>query len=973
MKLHLHLSLAIGINCLPVCAAEFQGAKAILQQIAEANAKKPDDGGGSNAADNLLAKIKAFGNGAAALAPADAAAQWLALFDAYLAVPAELVQECQRDANGESSLSLNALVAVLPASNAWDDIIKGMEARAGEQSGILKNTMHLFATILGNDNTARLQAIDSLQSSVSRADDSNFSYYAEMFGDQLWDAIVATAADPKMALDLFERRLKALEFPSINKRQSRDSLKIPSLLNLVEPAQVERLLDRAVNLDVELNVQDKEMHTACVAATIRNLSKLVKPQWKLVQGIDDGALYEELVKKFPRTSNDYARSAADQVYFFFLIAKDRTKEAAELSKVIFTDTNSNSGGFNYGINNLIKKAELNDKLIPFLKEQLTQDPNLPLWEVLTSLSLSEGQSTEFLAFLKQMIAKPGLEPLQLAKMQATQLKGLLAMDKMEEAIPILRKMIQEKPQTTKEAGSEPLEHMVLLMKIGRLMNRQDLVEEALSAADEKVAKSSRDSSVGEFVDELVALHREVVAESVLATQLLRLSRPSGEYRSYELLSILTQLVDLYDKTGRHADVLFLLDNAPGWGAEELMQLNSPLPLIGSRSLAAIGRVDEAKKIVRRVVQDSPGDDAGYELLLKLGGDDIRDLLDQAYAQNRFEERPLIWKAKLLLDQGKLDEAEKTARAAIAVDPSDGEQGKGDRLRAYAVLADILEKKGDMDQAAGMRKALKAIRLSEDADDWQEAGLLSRAVAMYEESLGYFSDAYCIQSRLARHQSDLGEFEKAAEHYRRAFELMPDSFGRVESHCFGCEGTFTDPKAQTVAEKIFARLAEKLPDRAQVFYLYGYLKEAQDKPAEAAALFQKAVHFDPDYLNAWIHLATTAEAAGLAATERDTILGKILDLDPRGARGNSIFDRFSNLRTLWDRVIALEKAHPPLDPVSLYTLTASKAALEKVQDSRTGRFSSFSRYDENEPLRKQMLANPLISSSASLLEKAIGKE
>ena len=37
--------------------------------------------------------------------------------------------------------------------------------------------------------------------------------------------------------------------------------------------------------------------------------------------------------------------------------------------------------------------------------------------------------------------------------------------------------------------------------------------------------------------------------------------------------------------------------------------------------------------------------------------------------------------------------------------------------------------------------------------------------------------------------------------------MPDSFGRVESHCFGCERAFEGQRAQSLAEKIFTELAE----------------------------------------------------------------------------------------------------------------------------------------------------------------------
>ena len=70
------------------------------------------------------------------------------------------------------------------------------------------------------------------------------------------------------------------------------------------------------------------------------------------------------------------------------------------------------------------------------------------------------------------------------------------------------------------------------------------------------------------------------------------------------------------------------------------------------------------------------------------------VFDELFARDQFEERPLIWKAHVLRQQKKLDDAEKTIRQAIAIDPSDGEEGRGDRMRAYAELADILDAQGN---------------------------------------------------------------------------------------------------------------------------------------------------------------------------------------------------------------------------------------------------------------------------------------
>ena len=306
---------------------------------------------------------------------------------------------------------------------------------------------------------------------------------------------------------------------------------------------------------------------------------------------------------------------------------------------------------------------------------------------------------------------------------------------------------------------------------------------------------------------------------------------------------------------------------------------TPMLYVAARALLKTGHTEPARRAIQRLIESQAGYDPAYELFLEMGGPDLEAQLDTLSKRDRFEERPLIWKAKLQLDAGRVEEAETTVRKAIAIDPSDGEEGKGDRMRAYAVLADVLDKKGDPEQAKIMRGAVMAIRLSEHADDWWTAGLLTRAVKMYEKALGHFADAYCIQSRLALRYTELRDFEKAEQHYVRAFELMPSSFGRIESHCFGCEGAFKGEQAQGIAERVFTRLAEKMTDKPQVFYLLGYLRQEQGKKAEAAEQFRKAVKLDPDYFNAWSHLLEVSADAALPQAEIDSAILAMLRLDP----------------------------------------------------------------------------------------------
>ena len=142
-------------------------------------------------------------------------------------------------------------------------------------------------------------------------------------------------------------------------------------------------------------------------------------------------------------------------------------------------------------------------------------------------------------------------------------------------------------------------------------------------------------------------------------------------------------------------------------------------------------------------------------------------LDQLFQRDQFEERPLIWKAHLLRGQNQFEAAEKLLRQAITIDPSDGEEGRGDRMRVYAELADVREARGDKKEADFFREVVKAIRLSEEADQFYAVGLLKRAISMYDAGLKHFSDAYCIRNASPSKWRIFGMTAEAEEHYRRA--------------------------------------------------------------------------------------------------------------------------------------------------------------------------------------------------------------
>jgi tetratricopeptide (TPR) repeat protein len=225
----------------------------------------------------------------------------------------------------------------------------------------------------------------------------------------------------------------------------------------------------------------------------------------------------------------------------------------------------------------------------------------------------------------------------------------------------------------------------------------------------------------------------------------------------------------------------------------------------------------------------------------------------------------------------------------------------------------------------LRGIVTAIRHSEEADRFYEAGLTTRAVAMYQEALTHFEDAYCIQSRLALRMAETGDMTGAEEHYRRAYALMPASFGRVESHCFGCEGVFDGPFAQGIAEKVFSNLAKAQPGNAKVHYLLGYLLVDQGRAEDALVEFRESVKLDPEYLNAWNHIYWILVSRSHSAAELDPVQFAILKLDPLGRHSRFDINQVSDLKTAWNTLADVAKLQPGTLR-TLYPLEASTASM-----------------------------------------------
>lgn len=642
---------------------------------------------------------------------------------------------------------------------------------------------------------------------------------------------------------------------------------------------------------------------------------------------------------------DYAKSEADRYYLAALIVEGRTDDAAALVKrkaKATSEDEEDAQAFElpYDVLSKLDREGFSEQVYAFLDRMLREDPDLPVWSAYVSLATRTGHTDDMIKLAETSLERKGLSAQHRLRIGRQLAEGLLAADRVDEGLAALRR-VAKLAAADGEArdASVAFEAGTSLTRLGRVLDRPELIEEGLHIARQAMASvGGREAYRAtwwrtQLAALLAEVGREAQAEAMLVEALREATAPPKRDRwgnveydgGSDAGETLIELAGLYHAGGRHDDVLKLLNQAPWWGITDVAQAyeesdtrGTPLGLMAAAALHADGQDERALAVLVPTLQKFDGNDDAYALLLEVApADKAAAVLDQLAASDRFEERPLIWRAKLMLQAGELAQAEEMIRHAIAVDPSDGEQGRGDRMRAYAVLADILEKKGEAEQAAFYREVVESIRMSEGADRLYAAGLIARAVALYEEALTHFADAYCIQSRLALRLAQMGQMDRAAEHYRKAFELMPDSFGRIESHCFGCEGVFSGHMAQEIAEQTFRSMVQERPDKPQVWYLLGYLRAAQDRDREAMENFQRAVALDPDYLNAWVRIAGLADSPRW----RDEAALNLLRLDPLAEHTRPQIEMVTDLPALW-RAVAEARVAAPSVPERLMRLDAA---------------------------------------------------
>lgn len=941
--------------------------------------------------DAFTVKLEAYSAQSSTMSPEQAAEGWLALADESLERPAPTGDSDEIPVTPADQF--RKALAALPPPAAWGALSTAIDARPLPQgrAGIRALGLRLIGHVLIGDEEAQqadVAALDALtKSSGTFADRAAAEYVVDLFP--------AGGDNVAAAVSQFERSVQ---------RASRDDydLYAPDLVTLVGRERAAPILRKALAapVTVQVYVGDETQRLARELA-LQYVDELKVPQWHLVE-FDDLALFEAMDKRFalPTTrqsgglfaglfgaggdggkpERNWQRDNAERTYLLGLLAAGRTDDAKRVitrMRERAKDEENEEGNdevtlLPYDTIDQLTSAGDGTGAYEALHAILSESPELPLWAEYRALATRAGRTEQMIESARAALKRDALPPEQQSAIRLQLHHALLAADRVDDAVAVLRELMNTVPDAAEEEsdgmpGNTRLSFATDLLELGLLLDNHAWRDEGVRIAEAEIAKGTAEAEIGIYpirqaAAALVDAGRGAQVVALLTELMVREQTEAAEsaeeydqdydydYADDEDTGPPATLIDLlgvYHRAGRPDDVVALLDAAPLWGASDLSEMYTSTDIretsvgyIAADALLAAGKRDAALEVIDALLESDGGFDGVYELRMKAGSDDeVLARFDELRRRNPFEERPLIWKAHVLHRGGKLDEAERLARQAIAMDSFDGNHttcyatarsdDAGHRMRAHAVLADVLHARGDAKGAEAACRVVQATRTAQQADRLYDQGLLTRAHATYREALAAAPEVYTVHARLAVRLEELGRTEEAANHYRKAYELMPASFGRIESQCFDCDEMFASPRAREIADQVLTRLLDAQPKSPQVPYLLGRLREEQGRMGDALAMYRAAVALDPDHLGAWQQIEGLTWSTRMSARQSDAAILNSIRLDPLQRKTSPDFSGVRDQRALWSAIETMLEVKSA-EPKSLYPLAASAAEVAKAK-------------------------------------------
>jgi tetratricopeptide (TPR) repeat protein len=795
----------------------------------------------------LVEDVREFGDRLADLPPQTAARDWLSLADRAYAF--------QKLNGGSGPFSqFSDLLKYLPAPTSWPYIERSITVDSERNRCLL-----LLLSVLQGKSSESLKRLADLQQ------DANY-WLAK--GGYLSDGSASTEELLDLKLELAVRRRDSDAIVSILKSKAdlrkradhpRENdfawFKVPDLVPLLGVRRAREVLAYILTT-AKAELQDgSDRATTDLARDVamRLTSRLAAPQWMLSASTKAGDLFEQFKDRDSFEGQQMDQFGAPSFYgsaamycLANLVSSGQLKRARKFE--IQYANNLQFEPFGRDQTKFVDELAQTGKLEPFIAffgEVSSGHPETQLSQ--TYLSLQKflprpNRERALKRFLKLHVAG---SPRENAENDLGRL--YLSEGKLPEALTVL----------TGEKSGSPEQGLApnLYLLLGKELRRPDLIKRGLELAEKSM--SSDFDADDSLLPLLIQNGFGPGVEEILIDGLRKAEHPQGMSSPPQTQLAVEALTRFYFQAGRYRDVVTLLEEYPNWCAPDLGDLGDygepTWAYIAAKSLAQIGRGDEAAAMLPSALKSDPRDDGAYALLISLDRALAAKTFDALHSELPCEPRPLMWKASLLSRSGRAREAELTVRQAIALDPDDTENATGPhRFAAYRLLATIERSLGNLQSA----RRLDAYELAADrvskAVEYDGVDMYQKAIACYRQALAAVPDDFRTRLQLADDEFQFGDAAEGKADFSRAFRSPPrrmsDSIIDVDFD------RLAGPSISRMAYPVLEDLAHHGSGNPINYVLLGDIYRQRGEPGRALEVYRRAVQIDPDCGLAWIGLS-----------------------------------------------------------------------------------------------------------------------
>ena len=840
------------------------------------------------------------------LSPQQASEAWMGLFRKWEAV-----------VGSSTPNSPNTWEAImmppLPAPETWP-LIRAQVAK------MLPNpkrqaTLALFDDLLGRD-TAVLKYLES-----KRHPDAD-PLKEDVFSPE------HTISDAELPIALRAGDLKLLEKIWVRKTLGQTYMQwdgLPDLVKLFGRVRAEAILQKLLEESNHSIGNFNGLETQALARTLElsNISKLKSAQWGQVRGMIDFPLVEAMFARFGEVVlKNNQTGGADFIYALGLADKGEVDHAIQILEQV--------NSWNGGPTTLVGPGWDESKLFEVISVLLNRKPIEPLWQLYEDLGRNLGQLDVVVKRLGQLLSLSDLTPEQRRTYLARKADLDLALGQTKSAIAEYEECIQLKSNDVADK----------LLKVADAVQDREALDFVAKSAKSMGTEGGRLPLFDVYLDQdrISEAQRAVL----LAAQDVHNVNLSAQGQG-RLLNAFPEagvkLAELYYRENQPTEILTLLREYPSWGAKDLRgvidsrgsfysgrrQPSQTLGFYAAWAFSKTGKTPLAIQILHEILSSHPANDTSYKLLNELEGLEAIRFYEKQIVSNPSEPRPLIWKAELLRQMGKLAEAERCVRAAIAMDPNAETSSRGHRQLAFDVLSRIVDLRGNNEDSKPYRAVFEAARYTEQGDQDQEVGLHSAAIEQYRLALTINPKDCVAQLQLIYSLEQIGRKKEAEVARQKLIELIPVSQGtRNGIDIFD----WHNPPKESERSAI-EKLERTHPRNSGILLIVGQFYEQIGDLRSAVSNFEAAVKISPNIVRGWQAIANLASKGGATRAQLREAVLKLIELEGHGWYGYYSAKApyaFSDKTSLWYAYQKSASAISPKPASPLFPLEAAKHSL-----------------------------------------------